>query len=514
MLPLMPNPERTSPIGSTLSTAAAASGQLFARYRQQVGRDDRRPDIALERLPSLPGAPVQTEAALEPGDARLDACPEAPKLLVDIRAAAHLFGLQAPLLGEAHVLDAHGFGGLQIGLRSKSAVQSSFERVAPIDPFLPIEHGFCQGHIGRIAFDDLTIEDQVRAAAGQTNLVAEERVAPVLDDDVGVILEDRHDLLGGRHLLTIDDAALGLTDDPFGQCHIALQLQKQTHRCRPVKPERPEPLDRRAGRSQRFARVLDQIDVGAPTFIFLAGILDFDQAPLGYPLVVMVSEPPRTQIPGSRLQSAQDPDTIVEQARIGRLVDVALDHRTVDSGRSPLFDLFFLGVTEHLLVDRFPSPIRQGLDVLVEGRLFEPLVSDADAAKNPDALTVDQVKRQLLVAEAEESHDHGRPQHLLGAHAFGPSTAIAGFPLAKILQHKVDGDRFTVQDGRDGLQLLGLDVAGDLGHQGHLTLPFFAHFVWVLFLVLVVLTIGWRLRLYYTQPQNTSTKCAFFILVG
>jgi hypothetical protein len=64
------------------------------------------------------------------------------------------------------------------------------------------------------------------------------------------------------------------------------------------------------------------------------------------------------------------------------------------------------------------------------------------------------------------------------------------------------------------LQLLGLDVAGDLGHQGHLALPFFAHFVLAPFLVLVVLTVGWRHRLYYTQPQNTSTKCAFFIRAG
>jgi type I restriction-modification system DNA methylase subunit len=54
------------------------------------------PDITLERLPSLPGAPVQTEAALEPGDARLDAGPETPKLLVDIRAAATSLRSPAP----------------------------------------------------------------------------------------------------------------------------------------------------------------------------------------------------------------------------------------------------------------------------------------------------------------------------------------------------------------------------------------------------------------------------------
>jgi len=64
-------------------------------------------------LPSLPGAPVQTEAALEPGDARLDAGPEAPKLLVDIRAAAHIFGLHDPEAGSINakrILSRKGVG--------------------------------------------------------------------------------------------------------------------------------------------------------------------------------------------------------------------------------------------------------------------------------------------------------------------------------------------------------------------------------------------------------------------
>jgi hypothetical protein len=59
-----------------------------------------------------------------------------------------------------------------------------------------------------------------------------------------------------------------------------------------------------------------------------------------------------------------------------------------------------------------------------------------------------------------------------------------------------------------------LDVVGDLGHQGHLALPFFAHFVWVFFSALLVLTVAWILCLYYTQPEKASTKCAFFMQAG
>ena len=280
----------------------------------------------------------------------------------------------------------------------------------------------------------------------------------------------------------------------LGQFAVTLQLEKQAQRCQIVRPDGLEPFDGGPGRGQGFARVLDQLDISAPAFILLAGVLDGDQASFGHPAVIMVPELAQAKIHDTLLQPAEHSHTIIQQARITGGVDVAFHHGTVNARHPALFDLLLLGIIEHCVVDHFQALIRQGFDVFVEYRLFEALVGDADAAKASDALAVDQMKSQVLVGQPVEPHHDGRSENLLGAHAFCPGTATAITAFAKILQHPLADDRFAVEDARDGFQLLGLDVAGDFGHQGHLALPFFAHFVLVLFWAFVVLTVGWRLR--------------------
>ncbi len=138
----------TSPVGFTCRTGAVPSGQLFAGNRKQVGRNDRRPNITLERSPSFPGAPIQPQTALEPGYARLNAGPETTKALVHMLAAAHLLRFQTAFFGKANVFDSFVLGGLQIRLGSKPSVQGDFERAAPINYFLPIEHRLGQSRSG------------------------------------------------------------------------------------------------------------------------------------------------------------------------------------------------------------------------------------------------------------------------------------------------------------------------------------------------------------------------------
>ena len=55
-----------------------------------------------------------------------------------------------------------------------------------------------------------------------------------------------------------------------------------------------------------------------------------------------------------------------------------------------------------------------------------------------------------------------------------------------------------------------LDVAGDLGHQGYLVLPFFRAFCVATFLVFVVLTIGWRHRFILHSARKSYHKMRFF----
>ena len=80
--------------------------------------------------------------------------------------------------------------------------------------------------------------------------------------------------------------------------------------------------------------------------------------------MIVVSKSAQAKILGSILQSAQHSDTIIQLARITRLVDVAFDHRTIDARRSALFDFCFLGITEHFKVDRLPSLMRQKRRIL------------------------------------------------------------------------------------------------------------------------------------------------------
>jgi hypothetical protein len=66
--------------------------------------------------------------------------------------------------------------------------------------------------------------------------VAELGLALLLDDDVGVGLEDRNHLLLGRHLLPAQYAALGLIDDAHGQADEVANLEVEGDRGEFVRP--------------------------------------------------------------------------------------------------------------------------------------------------------------------------------------------------------------------------------------------------------------------------------------
>ena len=63
------------------------------------------------------------------------------------------------------------------------------------------------------------------------------------------------------------------------------------------------------------------------------------------------------------------------------MVDIAFDHRAVDTHLTALFDLVVLGITDDLPADGVPGILRDRLDVFVESRFLKPLIGDADLAK-------------------------------------------------------------------------------------------------------------------------------------
>ena len=125
------------------------------------------------------------------------------------------------------------FVGGQIRFGSKPAIQRDFQRVAPINLPLPIEHGESQIAIGRIALGDHTVGDQVGGTHTQTGLVPIVGVPAVLDDDVDVRFENRYVLLRRRELLALEHPAFGLVDHLAGQIDITVQFGTEPNSLKP-----------------------------------------------------------------------------------------------------------------------------------------------------------------------------------------------------------------------------------------------------------------------------------------
>ncbi len=96
-------------------------------------------------------------------------------------------------------------------------MERELPRCRTADLELPIHHRARQGH-GRAPPQHDRIGDQVRCCAGEAGDGSIERLAPLLDDDLGLLLEDRHDLLLRGHVLSIEHAPPGRIDETLAQC--------------------------------------------------------------------------------------------------------------------------------------------------------------------------------------------------------------------------------------------------------------------------------------------------------
>ncbi len=135
-------------------------------------------------------------------------------------ATDHIFDLEAALLVEGHVADAAGFGSAQIiaaGIAGPDAAPGHKRRCG-----VPASaaNACCLPVAG---FDD-EVEDQSASAGGQIEFVAVVDVAAAFDDDVGMRLEEAHQLLASRHRLAGQDPPFGLADDPVDQQLIVAEL--------------------------------------------------------------------------------------------------------------------------------------------------------------------------------------------------------------------------------------------------------------------------------------------------
>jgi len=158
-----------------------------------------------------------------------------------------------------------------------------------------------------------------------------------------------------------------------------------------------------------------------------------------------------------------------------------------------------------------PGLTGDALNIAIQGRFFKAVIGNADATKPPQAARVDDVEGQFLISETEKSFDYDASQHLVSTHALGASALGGGLAGVQVLQNILADGRVCSDDTADDFQLLALWMIKNVGHQRHLFLPFFAHFVFSSFFVFVVILISWTLSIYYSIQKIATTKCAFFI---
>lgn len=147
--------------------------------------------------------------------------------MIHILAAAHIGFIETTFFGKTNILDISILCKFQIVFGGESAVERYFERIAIINFFLAVEHRNRQIHIGRIAALDYTVQNQVGCPTGKANLVAVNRITPILDNDVGMRLKNRDNFFLGRDLLSHYHPPMCLIDDSFGKQGILLDLIQQ-----------------------------------------------------------------------------------------------------------------------------------------------------------------------------------------------------------------------------------------------------------------------------------------------
>ena len=150
---------------------------------------------------------------------------------------------------------------------------------------LTLEHDLCQRAVGRIAIGDQAVQNQIRAAAGHTDFMAVKLFTTILDDDVGVRLEDRKDFFGSRYLFPGDHPSLGLRDDLFGQIAVVPQLpgNGKQFECGAV---RVDPADCPETVAKRISGNLEKVPVTGVALPLFAGILDADHPALCPPAMI------------------------------------------------------------------------------------------------------------------------------------------------------------------------------------------------------------------------------------
>ena len=101
----------------------------------------------------------------------------------------------------------------KVALRGKTTVGGYLPGHAAILLLLPLKHRRVLFAVGRIAPENQAVKDHGGHTTREKDLVAELGLTPLLDDDVGMVLEEGDYFLRDGNLLLLEDPPVGLVDD-------------------------------------------------------------------------------------------------------------------------------------------------------------------------------------------------------------------------------------------------------------------------------------------------------------
>ncbi len=347
----------------------------------------------------------------------------------------------------------------------------------------------------------------------QADLMAIECIPAVLNNDIGVGLEQRDHLFLGRDLFPLQDTALGLADYPGGEFDVALQILLKAQGKKGLfgteQGSCPDLVEESFPIAGRLPGDLEKIQVCPLSCLLVLSVLNLQHPSLGPAGVVRKWDVDALKPFTCPLQkSGDDTNSIVEQRGVCWGMDVGSDHCAVHTGFPTFLDTLVLGVCNHDAVDGFPGLSRDGLDIAAQGGLLETIVEIRDAAEFSVASRVDEMEGQGLIGESFELFYNSGPKHLFGGHSLSTGT-FEYMPLDEILKYHVGDDRVVIEEPAHAFQELCVWVIHICGIERHLFLVLLAHFIMAPILVLST-DIDWLSLFSSTKRIKMSIiKCAF-----
>jgi hypothetical protein len=171
-------------------------------------------------------------------------------------------------------------------------------------------------------------------------------------------------------------------------------------------------------------------------------------------------------------KASDDPDAILKNPGVCRIVDVTLYGSRIQANLSPLLYPLGLGIADNQLIDRLPALGAELLDVLLKRRYSGPL-AHSKPREDPKGPRVLQMKGQLLIAQIPILLQYDTPKHLLGCHALSARVRTLG--TNHVLVNRLVDRWIVIQNSRDRLQLPGHFVTRHRREYTQLRNPFFTH---------------------------------------